>query len=107
MPPRAFRDDEQQMPEVVAVVELREAAFLRATKEAVEGAEGHVLLVSHAARGAAELLSGQADQAMEVALPEMLGGGAVARAELINPGRNAAGGRHGRRSPTTRGFANR
>ena len=38
-------DDQQQLPEVVAVGEARESAVGRPTAEAVEGAQGDILLV--------------------------------------------------------------
>ena len=38
-------DQDQHLPEVVAVEQSGEAALLGAAAEAVEGAEGHVLLI--------------------------------------------------------------
>src|SRR5262249_37388180 len=70
-------DDHQQPPQVVAVVELGEAAAGHPLEEAVEGVLDDVLLVGHAAAGGAELVAGEADQAAVVALPEALGGGHV------------------------------
>src|SRR5262249_33658277 len=43
-----------------------------ATAEAVEGAEGHVLLVGGAAGRAFQLLAGQSDEPLEIALPQLL-----------------------------------
>ena len=39
---------EEQLPEVVAVFELRKLAFLGPAIEALEGADRHVFLVGHA-----------------------------------------------------------
>src|SRR5262249_5530574 len=94
-------------PQVIAIRKLREAASFRAADEAVESAEGDVLRPGQAAPSAAEFLSGQADQALEVALPQWLGGRGGAPAELIDPGRDAAGRGHGRWSPRTREFTDR
>jgi len=58
----ARRDHQQHLPEVVAVVEPREPARLGRPHEAVEGAEGDVLLVGRAARPAAEVAAGQPDE---------------------------------------------
>src|SRR5262249_43188726 len=89
-------DDHQQLPEVVAVLQPGELAPLGAAAEAVEGAEGHVLLVGGEARAALELLPGQADQPPEVALPELLGRGRVAGLELPEPvGDRPRGGHRG------------
>ena len=49
----AHRQDEEQLPEVVAVLEPGELARLGAAAEAVEGAQRHVLLVGGDARGRA------------------------------------------------------
>src|SRR5262249_38846688 len=46
-------DDEQELPEVVAIPNLGELAAFGAAAEAVEGAERDVLLVAGAARGTA------------------------------------------------------
>src|SRR5207248_3287695 len=87
--------------QVVPVGQPREPAAPDAEEEAVEGALGHVLLVGGAAGQAAELDAGEADQPAEVALPEPLGGGRVAAAELSEPAGDGAGRRHGggRRGP--------
>ena len=44
----AHGDDDQQLPKVVAVVELRELAAFGPLIEALEGTEGHILLVGRA-----------------------------------------------------------
>src|SRR5262245_41277652 len=95
------------MPQVVAVAELGEAALFGPAAEAVKRAKGHVLLIGHASRGTPQLLAGQGDQALKVSLPERLGGGAVAGTELVDPGGDAAEGRHGREAPLTREFRDR
>src|SRR5262249_24183890 len=63
-------DDDQELPEVFAVGELRELAALSPLTEAVEGAQGNVLLVRGAARQPLELISSQTHELLEVALPE-------------------------------------
>src|SRR5262249_52163748 len=55
-------DDQQQTPEIVAIMQLREAALCGAAAEAVKGAESDIFRARHAARGAAELLAGQDHQ---------------------------------------------
>jgi hypothetical protein len=90
----AGSDDDQQAPEVVAVLQLREAAALRPAAEAVEGAESGVLLVGGAAGPALELLAGQRDQSAEVALPQLLGNGLVAALQQLDPAGDRPCGRH-------------
>jgi hypothetical protein len=87
----ALGDHQQDLPKVVAIVELRESAALDAAKEAVEGAEGDILLIGGAPWHRPQFAARQADEAMEVAFPQFLGGLSISHAELINPER------HGRR----------
>src|SRR5262245_31881439 len=54
----------------------------RTGAEAVEGAEGHVLLIGRALGRGPESLARQADQPVEVSLPEESGGRVVARPEV-------------------------
>ena len=74
----AHGDDEQELPEVVAVVQAGEPAGLGAAVEAVEGAQRHVLLVGRPPRRGPEPGAGQPDQPVEVASPQLVGGVAVA-----------------------------
>src|SRR5262249_31584822 len=67
----AGRDQRQQLPEIVAVAQLGELAAAGPAAEAVEGAQRHVLLVRGATGRARELGPGQADQPVEVAVPEL------------------------------------
>src|SRR5262249_40459789 len=85
----APNDGQQEVPHIVAVVELGKVAGLGPAAEAVEGAEGHVLLVCGAARRSAEPLPGKADQAVGVTLPELRRGRVVAGLEAGEPLRNA------------------
>src|SRR5271157_6112972 len=64
----AHGDDDQQLLKVVAAVELRELAAFGPLIEALKGAEGDVLLVGRAARGAPEMGAGEPDQPLEVTL---------------------------------------
>src|SRR5439155_18383465 len=84
----AVSDEQQHLPQVVAVVQLREAALLGGAVEAVEGRQGDVLLVGGAPRQAAEFAAGAPDQEAEVALPEGAGGVPVALLELVDPVRD-------------------
>src|SRR5262249_46010032 len=92
-------DEEEQLPEVVPVIEPGEAALLRPAAEAVEGAQGHVLLVGGGPRCGAELRARQAYQAAEVPLPEALGGSGVASREGCDPAGDATVGGHEPRPP--------
>src|SRR5262249_30863694 len=65
-----------------------------AAAEAVEGAEGRVLLVGHARRGALELLSCQRDHSRVVALPQQAGGLLVALLQVLDEGRDRSGSGH-------------
>src|SRR5262249_31120582 len=88
-------DGDQQMPEVLAVVQPREAATFGATAEAIEGAEGYVFLVGDPPRRSLELFAGQPDQPLKVAFPEGLGGGVVAGLEPVDPVADRSIRRHG------------
>src|SRR5262249_12813339 len=96
----AQRDDHQELPQVVAVVELGEAALLRPAAEAVEGAERHVLLVGDGAAGGPQALPGQAHELREIALPEPLRAGLGAGLQLRDPERD--GSRHDAPPPEER-----
>ena len=63
----------------------RPLAAVDAPAEAVEGAEGDVLLVGRAPGHRPELRPGQADEPVEVALPEALGRGIAAGLRVANP----------------------
>lgn len=66
------RDHDQNLPQIVAVLELREATSLDTAVEAVERHQDHVFLVRHTPRSSLQLLSGQPDQLLEVLLPNSL-----------------------------------
>src|SRR5271166_1303794 len=95
----AHGDDDQQLPKVVAVVELRELAAFGPLIEALEGAESHILLVGRAARGAPEMGAGETDQPLEVALPELLGGGPLPSLEQLDAVGDRPFRRHRHRAP--------
>jgi hypothetical protein len=85
-------DNDQELPEVAAVMKLGEAALFGGATEAVEGTQGHIFLVGRAPGRALELFACQSDQALEIALPEGLGGGLIAGLELADPVRDRSGG---------------
>src|SRR5262249_19151184 len=87
-------DDDQELPEVFAVGELRELAALSSLTEAVEGAQGNVLLVRGAARQPLELIASQTHELLEVALPEFLRRQVVAVFETFDPIGDRPRGRH-------------
>src|SRR5271157_2343994 len=95
----AHGDDDQQFPKVVAVVEPRELAAFGPLIEALEGAEGHILLVGRAARGTPELGAGEPDQPLEVSLPELLGGGPLPGLEQLDTMGDRPFRRHRHRPP--------
>src|SRR5262249_8695252 len=78
-------DHQQNLPQVVPVEQLREAAALGGPAEAVEGTQGDVFLVAHPARGALEPLAGQQHESVNIALPKLRGGRTLAGLELIDP----------------------
>ena len=78
-------DDDQEPPQVVAVVELGKAARGHAAKEAVKGVLDDVFLVGGPAAGRLKLLAGQGHELAVVALPERLRGGGVAAFQRRNP----------------------
>ena len=94
----AHRQHEQQLPEIVAVFELRKLASLGPAIEALEGAERHVLLVGHATGDAPETGPRQPDEPAEVGFPEVLGRGAISLLEHHDQARDGPVGRHGIRS---------
>jgi hypothetical protein len=79
---------DQQLPQVVAVGQAREAVLVHAAAKAVEGAEGHVLLVGGGPGPAQQFLAGQSDEPAEVAFPEVLRGVGLAGPELREPDGN-------------------
>ena len=81
----ALGEEGQQVPEVVAVLEARELAATHGETEAVEGAEGDVLLVRRAAGKSTQLGLRQADEAREKTIPDVPGGGGVARLQQVDP----------------------
>src|SRR5262249_38234296 len=83
----AGSEQDQEPPEVVAVVQLRKPAVHCIAAEAVERAEGHVLLGA-APRRLAELLASQFDQARKVAFPQRLHRRRLAFPKLPDPVRN-------------------
>ena len=85
-------DQGQKPPEVVAVGQGGELPPRRAGAEAVEGAQGRILLVAAhvAAAACAKLLAGQAHHPGEVTLPELLRRRLVPRLEPANPARDRA-----------------
>src|SRR5262245_42322400 len=87
---------DEQPPQVVAVVELRETALGHALEEAVERVLDDVFLIRLAPARPLQDLPGQADQARVIALPERLGGGLVALLQGVDPVADGAGWRHGR-----------
>ncbi len=61
-----------------AVEQVRKATVGGVAAKAVEGTEGHVLLVGGAERRPAQFDAGQTDEPVEVAFPQLFGGGVVA-----------------------------
>jgi hypothetical protein len=53
--------------------------------EAGEGTEGDIFFIGRTARRTLELFARQSDQAAEIALPQLLGGGRVAGPKLADP----------------------
>ena len=94
----AHRQHEQQLPEIVAVFELRKLASLGPAIETLEGAERHVFLVGHATGDAPQADPRQPDEPAEVGFPEVLGRGAVSLFEHHDQARDGPVGRHGIRS---------
>jgi hypothetical protein len=79
------REQEQHLPEVVAIFQTGKAAAADPLMKAVETAQGHVLLVGDADRPGAQTLARQLDQLGEVAFPELGRGVAVAGLEVADP----------------------
>src|SRR5208283_2034264 len=78
-------DSHQELPQVVAVVELGETSGGDAAAEAIEGAKGHVFLIGRASLDAVQMGMSKVHETLEVRLPEAPGGLAVALLELRNP----------------------
>ena len=58
----AFGDLPQQLPQMVAIVQLRKLALPGPPKERLAGADNNVLLVGHSSRRPLELTAGQPDK---------------------------------------------
>ena len=95
----ASGNQDEQVPEVVAVLELGKLALFGAAVETVEGAQRHVFLVRRSARRMLQLFACQTDEAVEIALPELLGNGRIAGFELANPYGHRARGGHRHHAP--------
>src|SRR5262249_47256115 len=93
-------DGDQEPPEVVTVVQLREATMPGPPAEAIEGAQGHVLFVRAAARQAVQFLASQPDESLEIALPEILRGRRVPVPQPAEPLADRLIRRHRTRPPT-------
>src|SRR5262245_7671416 len=80
-------DDQKEPPEVVAVGELGKPPAHRPGAEAIERAQGGVLLVlvHTAAARRAELGAGDVDEPVEVTLPELLGSLVVPGLQRTDP----------------------
>src|SRR5262249_5155872 len=86
----------QQLPKIVAVEQLGKPTLADAAAEAVEGAQGHVLLVRGGPMAAQQLAPGQFHQPAEVALPQPLRSPGVAGPQLRDPDGNRPGRGHRR-----------
>jgi hypothetical protein len=65
----AHGQDEQELPQVVAILEPGEQAALGPVVEAVEGAQHDILLVGHGPGSIPQPDAGQRDQPLEVGVP--------------------------------------
>jgi hypothetical protein len=90
----AVGQQHEQLPEVVAVVQLRKAALRGGAAEAVEGTQGDIFLVGGAAGQAGQLAAGVRHQPLEIAFPQRLGGGPLPGLELLDPTGDRTRGRH-------------
>jgi hypothetical protein len=79
------RDHHQQPPQIVAVGKLGKMALLSAAAKAVEGAQGHILLVGAAGFLSLKAFPRQTNQLLEIALPDFLRRGRVACLEPAKP----------------------
>jgi hypothetical protein len=77
------RDDVEDLPEIVAVLEAWETSLLGAEQEALHDAQGDVLLVSPMGAALADPVACQPDEPLEVRLPEPLSALAVTTLEPI------------------------
>src|SRR5262249_10559186 len=94
----ADRDRHQQVPQVAAVVHLREAPLFGAPAEAVEGAEDRVFLVRGPPRRLPQPRPRQADQPAGKASPQRLSRFAVPRLQGVEPPGDGLVVRHARPS---------
>src|SRR5262249_10182577 len=97
----AFRKYQQDLPQVVTVVQVGEAVILCRPKEAVEYRNQNVFRVDGVACQSADLGSGQRQQTLEVAPPDLLGSLRVLAPQAVDqPGHrmralgNRLAGRH-------------
>jgi hypothetical protein len=87
--------DEEKLPEVVAIVEPRELSAPGPTEEAVQGAEGDILFIGRPVRRAAKPGTGKRDDSVDVPLPDRLRRRSVALIQKIDPVRDRAFTGHG------------
>jgi hypothetical protein len=92
----AHRNDHQDLPQVITVIQPGESALLGPAAEAVKSALRHVYLVRGSAGQAEQLLAGQVDQTLEISLKELLDYRPIPGLEPDEPNGYGAAGRHGR-----------
>ena len=90
----ALGDDDEDLPEVVAVGEPGELPALGPPIEAVEGAQRDVLLVRDRPGDRPQLRPRQLDEAMDVGIPELIGRGPIPLLEQLDAARDRSGRRH-------------
>ena len=78
-------NDDEQTPQVVSIVQSGKPPALGSVAETIEGTQGHILFIRHAARCIAQLAAGHPDKTIEIHFPEFLGGILIAPLELLNP----------------------
>jgi hypothetical protein len=90
----SFRDLDQQMPEILAVLEVGKLALPGAQEEALESLGHDILLVGDPPRGTLELLPRQTDQPFEIAIPDLRHGCLVTSFQVLDPPRYRLVARH-------------
>jgi hypothetical protein len=85
----------KKTPQSTAIHQIWKSAVLGISAKAVDGAQSDILFVSDPRMGAGKLISGQADETMEISFPDLLRGSGVSMLEPSKPLGYRTVGKHG------------
>ena len=90
----AFGDLDQQLPQIIAIVQLRKLSFLGSPEERLERTDDDVLFVGNAFGCRMQLLTGQPNKPNVEVIPQLGRSRFVARFQFADPVGDRFSGRH-------------